>query len=306
MSSSASLPSASSTPPPEVTMLPSDGDRTGTVIAASVVFWFLGAVAVSLRFYARAKIVRVLGAEDWTMLGSLFFATGVSVVQIIMTTVGWGTHVWTIPSDNFIAIQKLTLSLILVYQISLVFTKMSILFLYLRILTYHHARWAVYALMAVVIIYNLWGIISELTVCTPLEKLFQMEEYDACHPVSFTWASVALHIATDFLIFFLPIPVFFRLKMPAREKITVVILFSLGFFACVISILRAVWVTQQARSQDVTWDFVPISVWNVVEVNMVIFCACGMTYKPLIAKFWPRWFTPPEKSGDVSPSDNGQ
>lgn len=124
---------------------------------------------------------------------------------------------------------QLTLSLILVYQISLVFTKMSILFLYLRILTYHHARWAVYALMAVVIIYNLWGIISELTVCTPLEKLFQMEEYDACHPVSFTWASVALHIATDFLIFFLPIPVFFRLKMPAREKITVVILFSLGF-----------------------------------------------------------------------------
>lgn len=52
-------------------MLPSDGDRTGTVIAASVVFWFLGAVAVSLRFYARAKIVRVLGAEDWSMLGSL-------------------------------------------------------------------------------------------------------------------------------------------------------------------------------------------------------------------------------------------
>jgi hypothetical protein len=112
---------------------------------------------------------------------------------------------------------------------SLAFTKVSILILYLRLLTYHHARWAVYIMLFVVVVYNIWGFVSEITICTPLSKLWDDKGYGTCHPISFTWAVIGLHVATDFLIFFLPLPVFFSVKMSLKKKITVLAVFTVGF-----------------------------------------------------------------------------
>ncbi|KAL1844589.1 hypothetical protein VTK73DRAFT_2248 [Phialemonium thermophilum] len=216
----------SSSPPPGDVDL--SADRKAAVIASSVAFWLLGLAAMSLRFYTRSRLAKVLGSEDWVLLGSFVFCTGVSVTQIVMTKYGWGKHIGALSPADLVSISKLTLSLLIVYQVGLALTKVSILLLYLRILHYHHARWAVYAMLLVVVAYNTWGVVSDLTLC-PLPDLWSSADYEACHPVRYTWASVSLHIATDFLIFLLPIPVFFRVRMPSREKITLLVLFSLGF-----------------------------------------------------------------------------
>ena len=50
---------------------------------------------------------------------------------------------------------------------------------------------------------------------------------------------------------------------------------------------------------DFTWDYISISIWTCIEVNIAIVCACLMTLKPLIAKLWPRWL-PPESQGAVA------
>lgn len=117
----------------------------------------------------------------------------------------------------------------LLYEVSLAFTKISILILYLRLLTYHYARWAVYVMLCVVVAYNIWGVVSEMTGCTSLSKVWDDEGYAACRPISFTCPVIGLHVATDFLIFFLPIPVFFNVKMSCQKKATVLALFTVGF-----------------------------------------------------------------------------
>jgi hypothetical protein len=114
------------------------------------------------------------------------------------------------------------------YQLSFGFTKASILFLYLRILTYRFARHITYALLAVVVIYNIFGFFMEITTCVPLEKVWNQSIEGTCHPESFLWALIGMHIATDFLIFFLPLPIFFTMKMQRRMKITLFVLFGLG------------------------------------------------------------------------------
>lgn len=100
--------------------------------------------------------------------------------------------------------------------------------MYLRLLTYHFARWAVYIMLGIVIVYNIFGFISELTLCIPLSKLWSDRD-GTCHPISFSWAVIGLHIVTDFLIFFLPIPVFFNVKMSPHKKFTVLAAFTVGF-----------------------------------------------------------------------------
>jgi len=38
---------------------------------------------------------------------------------------------------------------------------------------------------------------------------------------------------------------------------------------------------------DTTWDYTTSAYWTTVEVNFSIICACVMTLKPLIVKFFP-------------------
>jgi hypothetical protein len=60
-----------------------DDDLGGTVVAASIVCFAIAAAMVALRFYTRIKIVRVLGAEDWTILAALVLSLGASLCQIL-------------------------------------------------------------------------------------------------------------------------------------------------------------------------------------------------------------------------------
>lgn len=62
------------------------------------------------------------------------------------------------------------------------------------------------------------------------------------------------------------------------------------------------WLKQLLHSQDPTWDFTTIAHWSFVEVNIAIVCACLMTMKPLIAKFFPGFLQP---SGGYQQHDDG-
>ena len=53
------------------------------LIASATLLWVLAASLVGLRSYIRTKIVKVFGAEDWTLLAALFFSLGHSICLII-------------------------------------------------------------------------------------------------------------------------------------------------------------------------------------------------------------------------------
>jgi hypothetical protein len=102
--------------------------------------------------------------------------------------------------------------------------------LYLRVLTYHNARYAVISIMVITIIANVWTIIIVFTACIPLQAYWDVTIHGAyCHPRSFFWANTALHMTTDFLIFALPLPIIFKLNVPFRRKVILYCLFLFGF-----------------------------------------------------------------------------
>ena len=115
------------------------------------------------------------------------------------------------------------------YQLSLCMSKISILLLYIRVLQYQLACRAAWAMLAVVIIYNTWGFICTMTQCSPLESYWDFSIKGECRPIVYMWAVIGLHIATDFLIFFIPIPVVFKMRIPWRTKLGLILIFALGF-----------------------------------------------------------------------------
>ncbi|EGS21845.1 uncharacterized protein CTHT_0037160 [Thermochaetoides thermophila DSM 1495] len=105
---------------------------------------------------------------------------------------------------------------------------------------------------------------------------------------------VFLVIATDFMIFLLPVPVVYPLKLPRRQKFALVTIFAIGFFVCLISLIR-LWIlikTQSNPNPDFTYAGTPLIYWTVIEVDTAIVVACAMTLKPLITRFFPNLLIP--------------
>jgi hypothetical protein len=141
---------------------------------------------------------------------------------------------------------------LLCYVLTLSLTKVSICLLYLTIFTFEWARRACYAVLAIVIITNLWAIAVTFTYCIPLEATWDPTvKASFCQNQETWWGNsglasllprpslsfsvltstrtTSLIIATDLLIFLLPIPFVLPLKLPRRQKVIVVGVFAVGF-----------------------------------------------------------------------------
>ncbi|KAL2261436.1 hypothetical protein VTK26DRAFT_4180 [Humicola hyalothermophila] len=202
------------------------------IIACAVITWVIGATFVALRFYTRGCLLRnVLGAEDWLILVALVFSGATCAGMIEQAVYGLGKHALDIDPEVLIPLARAGWYTILWYMLSLFFTKISILLLYLRILRYQHARYAVYAIMAAVIASNgFWTLGTVVTACNPLRAFWQPGLPDAsCHPTSYWYANTALHIGTDILLYLLPLPVITKLHAKPRQKLALYGILALGF-----------------------------------------------------------------------------
>jgi hypothetical protein len=73
----------------------------------------------------------------------------------------------------------------------------------------------------------------------------------------------------DVLVTILPIPLVLRLSMPLRQRIGVVILFSLGSFAVAAGCVRTYYIWDMYyRSYDVSWLCTPLYIVTSVEMSV--------------------------------------
>jgi len=120
-----------------------------------------------------------------------------------------------------------------------------------------------------------------------------------CIPISSYWMSLAdhhdcvpegppllvqstLNVVTDFMIYALPIPSLFSLSLPWTQRISLVVLFSVGGVIVVASSFRAYWVHYTVyETYDATWHGYKIWIWTAVETNVGVICGCIPALKPL-------------------------
>jgi len=104
--------------------------------------------------------------------------------------------------------------------------------LYIRIWNVPWVRRTAYALMAIVVTYNVLTIIMVLTACVPLKAFWDLDVLSQgayCHHKNLWWAKTYLQVIIDFLIYLLPMPVIIRVKFQTRQKVLLIVLFAMGF-----------------------------------------------------------------------------
>lgn len=142
-----------------------------------------------------------------------------------------------------------------------------------------------------------------LAQCVPLHKMWDLAGqvsgrcinttaffYSRCicllssHFLTIFPATSAVNIIADIWILLLPITTLLKVQRPRREKFALVIIFSLGAFSCIASIVRLYSVGVYTESEDPFFDSVPINVWSMVEINVGILCASIPATKALFSK----------------------
>ncbi|CAN8095871.1 unnamed protein product [Discula destructiva] len=175
------------------------------------------------------------------------------------------------------------------FALTIYLTKFSVLFLYMRTLTHDWVQYTLRVLTTVVVLTLLADICLIFTQCIPLTAVWDSTVHASyCHAFSGYYVIVGIQIAADFLIFLLPLPVIWGMRAaPKNQKMMLFVLFSFGFFICIVSIVRLSEITAIRRNTDWTFESVTIHFWSLVQANTGIVCACVMTMKPLINRLIP-------------------
>ncbi|KAJ5831919.1 Integral membrane protein [Penicillium riverlandense] len=266
--------------------------RGAQEMAVSVIFTTLASCFVAARLYTRISLMKRMEKNDWMVviaLANSFIFMGLDIVE---ATSGMGMHIKLIPPNILERQMKAFWLTIPFYNAAVLCAKASILMQYLRVFPTHRMRVICWVMIAILAIYGTWAVISAFLNCVPVAKFWDDSIPGFCLSKPGLWFSNAsMHITTDFAILMIPIPALMAIDLPRKQKIALMVMFALGSFVCITSIVRLTALKKIADSSDPTYDNVGAASWSAIECNTGIICACLPTLKPLLARLFPRMAT---------------
>ncbi|KAI1342941.1 hypothetical protein F5Y15DRAFT_412613 [Xylariaceae sp. FL0016] len=272
-------------------------DNTAMVAAVPMVFGSLAVVVFGLRIYSKCYVgLRGWGADDWAMTAAVAFTIPLMVLSVPLSEAGLGRDIWNLSRGEVTRVLYLYFWDELVYFPATAFTKISILLFYLSIFK-SSIRWirpAAWSLIGLNVGYMVAFDLVSIFQCTPVPGawLHWDGEYDAvCRNINAqAWASAAINIVLDVTTLLLPMPALWKLSMSTAKKVQVMLMFGLGGFVTIVSILRLHTILEFGSSANITQDYVAIGVWTTIEVPVGVICACLPSIRTLLKEFMPSVF----------------
>ncbi|KAG4425145.1 hypothetical protein IFR04_001712 [Cadophora malorum] len=264
-----------------------NGSRQITFLVVMSVFLFISYVTVALRLYCRHFYLKIVGVDDWIMLGALCATTGLAIMNGFHVSLGTGRHLDDLPLlEILIPTLKHWYAYQIVYPFVLYLVKLSILALYYRILTQKNFRLWVWIVM---------GVITTQTIVVMFVQAFECRSHpqnawsptfpQGCNDVAASYYSMStINVVTDVIILVMPLPTLAKLHINARRKLALVGIFSTGGVAILASCLRFYALHVYAVTKDPSYDAIYILLWSQIEVNLAIISASAPALRPLFRK----------------------
>ncbi|KAG4430120.1 hypothetical protein IFR05_014391 [Cadophora sp. M221] len=240
------------------TSSPDRGAQT-TMMVISIVFTVFGGIAVVLRLVGRWVVLRKFGVDDITMVIGMALTGGYLFEILYGRRYGLGLHGKDIAFEHIPNVLKIIYSVQLTYNTIIALVKISIVSFYLR-LDSALRKGSLGTIAFLVVFY----IATQIT--TTLQFV------------------AAVNILVDIWILALPIKTLKDIKRSRRDKVVLFIIFGVGGFSCISSIIRLYTIKVFATSDDPFFDGVPINIWSMIEINVAVVCASVPAMKPLFTK----------------------
>ncbi|KAE8373315.1 hypothetical protein BDV26DRAFT_301162 [Aspergillus bertholletiae] len=236
--------------------------RQPMILTVTVIFVALTTIALILRFISH-RIGNVRGHLDdvFIVVGWLFYLAFVGITIGDIKYGGVGLHQVRVEQMDITMLTTWAKSLLVVsfvYIWSVVFPKLSILYLYLALFGISKpSRIVCYATGILVVANAIANTAAGFALCRIERHCFNINDW-------FRYARV-VNIVSDVILLILPIPHIYRLQSSTRLKAGLFFTFLLG---------------------SITWSATALIVWSVVEVGMYIIATCLISYLPLLKYLW--------------------
>ncbi|OAA49283.1 hypothetical protein NOR_01206 [Metarhizium rileyi] len=275
------------------------------VTVPCIMFFVLTPIFLIIRLWSRFNKGSGLGMDDMTIVISFACTLAVQILMMFSVKYGFGQHLHHLSHDDRLMCLKLFYVAQIFYKITINLTKASIVLLYLRIFVQRWFRICCYVLLGLFVAYMIATVAASIWQCNPIEGAWDKSMKPTCISLTKNWyANAGYSIATDVLILCLPMQPIWKSKLPINQKRALMIVFALGGFVTITSIMRATTLRFSTTSPDPTYD-ITSTLWTMIEENVAIICACLPMCRIVLAWIFPQAFSSPPTAASGGEGSNG-
>ncbi|KAF5020017.1 hypothetical protein F66182_7953 [Fusarium sp. NRRL 66182] len=267
-------------------------NRTPSFVIENGVLGTLSGLFVFQRFATKIFYKLPLGLDDWFIL--LTILVGIPCMAINghgLAPNGMGKDVWTLTPEQITRFGMFFHTMAALYFGLMTLLKLSMLFFYLRIFPTASVRKVLWGTVAFTCCFGIVYVFVAIFQCQPISYFWTKwdgEHKGRCANINaVTWSNASINIALDFYILAIPLSQLRALNLDWRKKIGVGMMFSVGIFVTIMSILRLV-ATMKLGTANPTWEFYELSRWSTIEINVGIICACMPSLRILLVRLFPK------------------
>lgn len=270
------------------------------IIITCVVCPIVTAIIVCIRVWTRIFVTHNLGWDDYAAMVTLLFSIIFSVVLGVSTRYGMGLHLGDMTPELVSDHVKWIYISSAMYLLSILGYRIALLLMYLRLFGVNQSfKYATWAVLVFVTGYLSSNFITLLFGCTPISKYWKPDEPGHCIVlVHADYAYGSMNVISDVLLFLLPLPMVWQLRLSPREKFGLVLIFMSGIANCAVTTVRFALLVQNLNAPDTAWLDARTFLLTAVEINTGLICGCMPVLKPFFRHILYK--TPPDRSPRLS------
>ncbi|KAK6344324.1 hypothetical protein TWF696_007964 [Orbilia brochopaga] len=284
--------------------------NTDVVVPLYATFTALTAIVMALRLWSRYKIAGGIRSFDWLAIAGFFLTVvwgAIAVYHSVASThlqayydMSWdqirnSRRVRALPIKYTFMIAELTLQRRKAYKILVMFypwvmmvIKFSLLIFYYRMTKWNYIHWSVWATTFIVIANTVSAFVLYIVQYPHIDNWNHPFEHERVERRTIQIATSAVYIATDVIIWVMPMPLVFQLKLYPRERILALFTFSLGAVACVASCIRLDSILKYDSFSPQSSSSLLVDAWTIVELYLTLLCASAPAIRALAIHYAPK------------------
>lgn len=224
-------------------------------LGVNIAFLVLSWIAVSLRIFVRAGMLRNFGSDDWTMLITQLLFSAYLIAQLGGIVHGTGQHLVDLdPADAELAL-KFWYFCEIFYVCATSFLKVSIGLFLLRVATNKIHIWIVRLVMILAAVFGFAFFFVIVFQCWPISDWWSLDpnQKHCIKPeivVGLTYGVSGLNVIADWTLGILPAFIVKDLQMSTRQKRLVAVILSFAAIGSSATIVRLPYVGSLSQSFD--------------------------------------------------------
>lgn len=254
-----------------------DDNHGAYVVISGWILMCLFVVCVSTRLATRFTYVMAGGIDDILVGVAMLFGVAQTAVIHRSASNGLGQHQDSLSEASFDIYAKNAYYGNILFVATLLFSKISTIFLLTRLAPKHNTRRICQGVGALFIVWALGSILS-LTFQCQLPRPWDYRQTDTHQcPVNtavLNYSIMVFDILTDLACIIIPITMLWSLQMAAHRRWSLIGAFGCRFAVCICSAIRISTLVTYYSSSDKSWAAVGPQTWAQVVQCLSVMSAC--------------------------------